>query len=169
LNQPQSEATVEDIKQSLMINRVKRGAQVKQNQCSDFATIDCANDIIHDADYGGLSVVISTVNRLIRWKQFVTFSMLSKPCRNNSFDKLRDETQRWCFTTMRYTNPRLYFTLLYFDIGRYELASSASSVGFFSRGKTMADLCVAGSSPDCRDALHSALSTGARTSDACLD
>ena len=68
--------------------------------------------------------------------------------------------------TTRSTN---FETKLRFDIGRYELASSASSVGFFSRGKTMADLCVTGSSPDCSDALHSALSIGARTSDACFN
>ena len=55
---------------------------------------------------------------------------------------------------------------LKFDIGRYDFASSASSVGFLSRGKTIADFCVSGRPPDCNDALQIAHRTGARILDA---
>jgi len=55
---------------------------------------------------------------------------------------------------------------LKFDIGRYELASSASNVGFLSREKTRADFCVSGRSPDCSDTLQNSLSTEARASEA---
>jgi len=54
-------------------------------------------------------------------------------------------------------------TKVKFDIGLWEFRSSASSDGFFNRGKTTACLCRLGNIPDRNDALHIKLRTGEST------
>jgi len=91
--------------------------QIKQDECSNFTTVNRTNDIIPDTHYSSFRVVMSAVSlyRLIQWKQFMTsISICSEPRRNNSSN---------------------LEAKLKFDIGRYELAYSTSNVGFLSRGK----------------------------------
>ena len=47
-----------------------------------------------------------------------------------------------------------------FEIGRYELHVSGSSVGFFIRGRTSACFSCDGKMPDCIDRLHRLQMTG---------
>jgi hypothetical protein len=57
---------------------------------------------------------------------------------------------------------------LKFDIGRYELRSSGSSVGFFNLGRTMACLSESGNTPSVNDALHIDVIVSANSGKACL-
>jgi len=125
---------MKNIEQRTVVHRVECCIQIKQDECSNFTKINRTNDIIHDTHYSSLHITMSVVCGLIPWQQFMTFSMYSEPRRNNPFHELEAK--------------------LKFDIGRYELAPSASNVGFLSRGKTRDDFCVSGRSPDCSDALE---------------
>jgi hypothetical protein len=57
---------------------------------------------------------------------------------------------------------------LRFDIGRYELRSPGSSVGFFSLGRTMACLIESGNTPSVNDTLHINVIVSANSGRACL-
>jgi len=80
---------MKNIEQRTVVHGVECCAQIKQDECSNFATIHRTNVIIHETHYSSLRVMMSAICRLIRWKQSVTFSMCSEPRRNNPFNELR--------------------------------------------------------------------------------
>jgi len=57
-------------------------------------------------------------------------------------------------------HSRTFETKLRLEIGRYEFRSPASRLDFFRKGRTIADLCVAGNYPCAIEALHIAVMTG---------
>jgi len=107
---------MKNIEQCTVVHGVECCTQIKQDECSNFTKIHRTNDIIRDTHYSSHRVMMLAVWELIRWKQSVT-------CAVN------------LVATTRSTNLEVK---LKFDIGRYELASSASNVVSW---KTRADLC----------------------------
>jgi len=132
----------EEHRTAYMVHGVECCAQIKQDECA----VTSPRSIARMISFMTLTTAVSVLwcRRYTDW--FDRNNLWRSSCAVN------------LVTTTRSANLEVKRK---FDIGRYELASSASTVGFLSRGKSRADFCVSGRSPDCSDALQISLSTGA--------